>query len=143
MKNMNYRFKTIAGIVLLLSFAVILPTTLAQRPGGPQPPDVLAGLKHALEEAGALRQSLPVAQAEHRGALHNSDEPGFRLIGLAGAAGVVALPHVDVAGRRSGGPSRTAAEGEELRQEGHDDYGRASSGSERLPGFHEDRVAER
>ena len=54
MKNVNYRLRTIAGIVLLLSFAIILPTTLAQRPGGPpQPPDVLAGLKHALEEAGA------------------------------------------------------------------------------------------
>jgi len=53
MKNVNYRWRTIAGIVLLLSFAVSLPTTLAQRPGGPQPPDVLAGLKHALEEAGA------------------------------------------------------------------------------------------
>src|SRR5262245_53911587 len=53
MRNVNYRWRTIAGIVLLLSFTVILPTALAQRPGGPQPPDVLAGLKHALEEAGA------------------------------------------------------------------------------------------
>ena len=54
MKNANYRWKTIAGIVLLLSFAVILPSALAQRPGGPpQQPNVLAGLKHALEEAGA------------------------------------------------------------------------------------------
>jgi hypothetical protein len=48
------QIETIAGIALLLSFAIILPTTLAQRPGGPpQPPDILAGLKHALEEAGA------------------------------------------------------------------------------------------
>lgn len=55
MKNVKDRWRNVAGVVLLtMLVAAGLVSAAAQRPGGPQqPPDVLAGLKHALEEAGA------------------------------------------------------------------------------------------
>jgi Spy/CpxP family protein refolding chaperone len=55
MKKVIYRWRNVAGVVLLTMLVVVsLASAAAQRPTGPpQPPDVLAGLKHALEEAGA------------------------------------------------------------------------------------------
>src|SRR5215208_6886196 len=85
----------------------------------------------------ALRVGL-VAQGEDRAAFNSTDEPGGYLIGCAGAAGDVAHCDDDLPGRRSRGPLRSAAKGEEYRQEGHDDYRCAPTGSEaseRVPGF--------
>ena len=88
-----------------------------------------------------------VAQGEDR-ALHATDEPGCCLVALPGAVGDVARRDDDLPRRgRSRGPFRGAAKGEEYGQEGHDDYGCASTNnsdaSERLAGFHGEKVAQR
>lgn len=59
MKKSNLSLKAVLMAVLTLAVVVVTPQVLfAQRPGGGGPPagvqpDVLAGLKHALEDAGA------------------------------------------------------------------------------------------
>src|ERR671912_303690 len=85
-----------------------------------------------------------VAQGEHRGTVDATDEPGGCLVAVAGAVGDVASRDDDIPGRRLRGLLRSAAKGQEYRQEGHDDHCRASTGSEtsyRLPGSHRDKVA--
>src|SRR5215213_9132612 len=85
-----------------------------------------------------------VAQGEDR-ALDATDEPGGCLVALTGAVGYVARCDDDLPRRRSRGPFRGAAKGEEYRQEGNDDHRRASTdseASERLPGLHGDKVAQ-
>ena len=83
-----------------------------------------------------------VAQGEDRAAFDATDELSSCLIGCAGAAGDVARRDDDLPGRRSRGLFRSAAKGEEDRQEGYDDYRHAPTASENVPGFHGDKVAQ-
>ena len=82
-----------------------------------------------------------VTQGEHRGTVDAADELGGCLVALPCAVSYVARRDDDIPGRWSRGPLGSAAKGEEYRQERHDEYRRASTGSdasEHLPGFHGD-----
>jgi hypothetical protein len=68
-----------------------------------------------------------VAQGEDR-AIDATDESGRCLVVLPCAVGDVARCDDDLPGRRSRGSLRSAAKGEEDRDEGHDDYCRGPTG---------------
>jgi hypothetical protein len=77
-----------------------------------------------------------IAQGEHRGTVGGTDELGGSLVTCAGAGGDVARRDDDH--RLFHRLFRTAASGDEDRDEGHDDHRRGPTGfdaSERLTGF--------
>ena len=85
------------------------------------------GLVALLEVLGRTIWVSVVAQGEDC-ALDATDEPGGCLVVLPCAVGDVARRDDDIPGRRSRGSLRSAAKGEEDRDEGHDDHFRGPTG---------------